>query len=311
MEVPKATEQTRRRLELLLAGDRPDAGRLLTRLKELRELERAPVFSLVLYMLAHLSMSEEQAEGLLVELLEHREHVGAELGRDPGLRVAAIDYLCNVRKLLRNPTIVELSQLENTERCAATDSLTGLYNRRYFDTAIEVEVRRSARYSLEASLLMLDLDAFKPVNDLYGHPFGDLVLRQAGSIIRRAVRESDLACRFGGEEFTVLLPETTRLGAFAVAERVRRAVEREFAHKPLEGRAVAMTVSGGVACYPHDGRDPHSLVERADRSLYLSKTAGRNRVSIYHSEQRRAVRYPVQGTARTRIARTEGVARDA
>ena len=126
MDNSQATEQTRRRLELLLAGDRPQAERLLTRLRELRQLERAPVCSLVLHMLAHLSMDEEQAEGLLVELLEHREKVTAELGRDPGLRVAAIDYLSNVRKLLRNPTIVELAQLQNTERCASTDSLTGL-----------------------------------------------------------------------------------------------------------------------------------------------------------------------------------------
>jgi diguanylate cyclase (GGDEF)-like protein len=306
MEAPQVTEQTRKRLVTLLAGDRPDGDRLITRLRELRELEGVPTCALVLHMLAHISLPEKESEQLLLDLLRHRQRVTGELGRDPGLRVAAIDYLSNVRKLLNNPTIVELSQLERTERSAVTDSLTDLYNRRYFDDALQLEIRRSERYALNACLLMLDLDAFKPVNDLYGHPFGDLVLKRAGRVIRRSVRESDLACRFGGEEFAVILPETDRLGAFAVAERVRRAIEKGFMERSIGGRAVAMTISGGIAAYPPDGSDAATLVTRADQALYLSKTRGRNRVSIYFSERRRAVRYPVRRSARASIARPEG-----
>ena len=294
MGASELTEQVRKRIVGLIAEDRADGKRLLTRLREFRKLEGVSACSAAVHLLAHLDLREDEAEHLLVEILEHREDLQRTLNRDPGLRVAAIDLLSNVKSLLRNPTIVELSQLERTERSAITDDLTGLHNRRYFNSALDVEIRRSRRYVLPLSVLMLDLDAFKSVNDLYGHPFGDLVLQLVGQVMRRAVRESDLACRVGGEEFSVVLPETDRLGAYAVAERIRRTVEATFTESPIGGRIVTMTVSGGVAAYPEDGDDPTSLVARADQALYRSKTRGRNRVVIFHSERRRAIRYPVR-----------------
>jgi len=302
----EVTEQTRKRLVTLLAGDRPDGERLMTRLIELRALEGVATCSAAVHLLAHISLPEEQAEALLAELLAHREKVSRELGRDPGLRVAAIDFLSNVRKLLSNPTIVELAELERTERSAVTDALTDLFNRRHFQDALEVELRRSRRHALAMSLLMLDLDAFKPVNDLYGHPFGDLVLMRTGQVLRRAVRESDVPCRVGGEEFGIILPETDRLGAYFVAERVRRKIQESFADTPIQNRAVTMTISGGVATYPEDGDDSASLISLADRALYRAKALGRNRVAIYHAERRRSVRFPVAPASRIRIGSAEG-----
>lgn len=309
MATVQLTEQTRRRLIALIAEDRLDGDRLMSRLRQLRSLESVASCSALLHILAHLDLSEDEAEQLLEDLLRHREEVTSELGRDPGLRVAAVDYLSNVRKLLDNPTIVEMAELENTERSAVTDSLTDLYNRRYFESALEIEIRRSCRYALSMSLLMLDLDAFKPVNDLYGHPFGDLVLRRAGEILRRAVRESDVACRFGGEEFTVILPETDRLGAYALAERLRCAVETQFANKPVGGRAVTMTISGGIASYPEDGEDPQTLIARSDKALYLAKTMGRNRIVLFHLERRRSVRFPVRRSTKVWISAVPGAER--
>jgi len=302
----EVTEQTRRRLVTLLAGDRPDRGRLMTRLIELRALEGVATCSAAVHLLAHISLPEEQAEALLTELLEHREKVAGELGRDPGLRVAAIDFLSNVRKLLSNPTIVELAELERTERSAVTDALTDLFNRRHFQDTLEVELRRSQRHRLAMSLLMLDLDAFKPVNDLYGHPFGDLVLMRTGQVLRRAVRDSDVPCRVGGEEFGIILPETDRLGAHSVAERVRRKIQQSFADTPIQDRAVAMTISGGVATYPEDADDSANLISLADRALYRAKALGRNRVAIFHSERRLSVRFPVAPSSRIRIGSAEG-----
>jgi diguanylate cyclase (GGDEF)-like protein len=302
----QVTDQTRRRLVALLAGDRPDSARLMTRLKELRSLEGVATCSVTVHLLAHISLPEEQAESLLDELLAHREKVTRELGRDPGLRVAAIDFLSNVRKLLSNPTIVELAELERTERSAVTDALTDLYNRRYFQDALEVELRRSQRHALALSLLMLDLDAFKPVNDLYGHPFGDLVLMRTGQVIRRAVRESDVPCRVGGEEFGIILPETDRLGAYYVAERVRRRIQESFLETPIQSRAVTMTISGGVAAYPDDGEDSSSLISLADRALYRAKALGRNRVAIYHAERRLSVRFPVASASRIQMGPAAG-----
>jgi len=183
-----------------------------------------------------------------------------------------------------------------------TDAVTETYNRRYFQSALEVEIRRCRRYSLQLSLLIMDLDFFKSVNDIYGHPVGDLVLKQAGQCIRRAVRESDLACRFGGDEFAVILPETDRLGAHAVAERIRRRVKGTFASKPIESRLVSMTVSGGLASYPEDGVESGVLIEKADQALYLSKSSGKDSIVIYHSERRHSVRYPTRPSARILLA---------
>ncbi len=305
MRSPEVPAQVRQRLVALLAEDRPDGGRLLGRLRELRLLEGVHACSAVVHLLAHLNLKEDDAEELLVDLLAHREHVTNALGRDPGLRVAAIDYLSNIRPLLSNPTIVEQSQFDKTERSAITDDLTSLYNRRHFQSALDIELRRSRRYASVMSVLMLDLDSFKSVNDLHGHPFGDLVLERTGRILHLAVRESDVACRIGGEEFAVLLPETDRLGAHAVAERIRHRVEREFAASRLGGRLVAMTISGGIASHPEDGVDAATLVSHADQALYRSKTGGRNRIVVYHAERRKSVRYPVSPRATATLTRPE------
>ena len=214
-QAPRPSGQDRRRLAALLTDKNLDGGRLLSRLREIRSFEGLAAFSEVVHLLAHVELTEPDAEELLVELLRHRGEMSGQLGRDPGLQVAAIDFLTHVRPLLTNPTVVELTLLDQTERYAITDPLTDLFNRRFFQSALDTEVRRSHRHSLELAVLMLDLDSFKSVNDVYGHPFGDRVLRRAGGAIRRSVRESDTACRFGGEEFCVILPETDRLGAFA------------------------------------------------------------------------------------------------
>jgi len=302
MQAPQLTEHARRRLAEILGDNRTDGNRLVSRLREIRAQEGVLACSAALRLLAHLDMSEDEAEGLLGELQEHRGRIAAALGRDPGLHVAAIDFLSNVRRLINSPTVIEYAQLERTERSAMTDPLTTMFNRRYFQGALEVEIRRSRRYSLVMSLLLLDLDFFKSVNDIYGHVVGDLVLRRAGQVVRRAVRESDVACRFGGDEFAVVLPETDRLGAYAVAERIRRRIESRFADSPIDGRLVAMTVSGGLAVYAEDAAVADVLIERADEALYQAKSRGKNSVVIHHAERRRAVRFPVRPTTRAEIA---------
>jgi len=300
-QVPRASGQDRRRLAAVLTETRLDGGRLLTRLREIRSVEGLAACAEVVHLLAHVEMNESDAEELLVELLGHRREMNRKLGRDPGLQVAAIDFLTHVRPLLTNPTVVELTLLDQTERYAITDPLTDLFNRRYFQSALDTEIRRSRRHTLDLAVLMLDLDSFKSVNDVYGHPFGDRVLRRAGRVIRRSVRESDTACRVGGEEFCVILPETDRLGAFAAGERVRRSIEDNFADKPIDRRLVAMTISGGVACFPEDSETSDGLVDRADEALYRSKLGGRNRIVIHHAEKRRTTRYPFNSSTRARL----------
>ncbi|HKQ59982.1 MAG TPA: diguanylate cyclase [Candidatus Polarisedimenticolaceae bacterium] len=294
MAVLQLPEQARKQLIDLLADDRPNGERLVRRLRQMRSLDGLPAHAYALQLLAHVSLTEEEAEALVAELLEHRGALRRALGRDPGLRVAAIDFLSNIRGVLTNPTIVEQAQLERTERSALTDPVTELFNRRYFDGALELEIRRGRRYAMPLTLLLLDLDGFKSVNDLYGHQVGDLVLSRVGDVLRRSVRESDLCCRFGGEEFAVLFPETERLGAYAVAERVRQRLEEAFAREPTAGRMVTLTMSGGIAAYPQDAETSQELLACADRALYQAKGRGRNRITIFHAERRRAIRFPVR-----------------
>jgi diguanylate cyclase (GGDEF)-like protein len=178
-----------------------------------------------------------------------------------------------VRELKRRQTLE--SQLL---RIARTDSLTQLGNRRLFDESLKREWDRAARLRKPLALLMLDIDWFKKFNDMYGHPTGDVALREVANCIARAVhRPADTCSRYGGEEFTVILPETNLAGAYHVAERIRRAVEqRAMPHEDSPLKIV--TVSIGVAMVvPAPGLDSKSLVDGADEAMYRAKQAGRNR----------------------------------
>lgn len=180
--------------------------------------------------------------------------------------------------------MAQVSQLEaasaRLEHLARTDALTGVHNRREFFDTLGLEFRRSSRYGRALSVLMIDIDLFKRVNDRHGHPAGDAVLAQTAAILESSLRESDVIARYGGEEFAVLLPETATGGAEHVAEKLRAAVEaQEFTAKTAAGdAALRITVSIGVASMPDAGiRDAQSLVARADEALYAAKRGGRNR----------------------------------
>jgi diguanylate cyclase (GGDEF)-like protein len=301
----RLSDRVRKRLTDLLADDRADATRLVTRLRDLGTLESIAPCAAAVRLLAHLEVEEDEAEQLLLRILSHRAGMSERLHRDPGIRVAAVDFLSNVERRLTNPKIVEAAELDETERSAVTDALTGLHNRRSFREALERETRRSRRYGMTLSLLLLDLDGLRAVNEAAGYPAGDLVLARVGRTIRRAVREADVACRHGGDEFAVILPETDRLGAYAVAERIRTGIERGHV-LPDEPGIAPITVSGGIACFPEDGRDTGSLLGCADTALGRARDEGRNRVKIHHAERRRDVRYPTRPASSVRL----GDARD-
>lgn len=186
------------------------------------------------------------------------------------------------RNLVR--TAAQLREVSaELDRLARTDALTGIANRRAFFDVLGIEFRRSRRYGRQLSVLMLDLDHFKAVNDEWGHPFGDHVLRQTADVIAANVRESDLLGRYGGEEFALALPETGEEHALAVGEKLRAAVEaHEFRTPtvPPSGQPpVHLTVSIGVASLPvEEDQDEVELIGRADRALYEAKRTGRNRV---------------------------------
>ncbi len=159
------------------------------------------------------------------------------------------------------------------------EPLTGLYNRRYLEEASAREFARCGRRQAPASLLMLDIDHFKSFNDVHGHAGGDLVLAEFGKLLQDLSRPEDIACRYGGEEFTLILPETTLQVAQERAETIRQAVE-SLRVKHQGTMLPPITVSIGVASYPDDGRTPEAVLRAADDALYRAKHAGRNRVEV-------------------------------
>ncbi len=164
---------------------------------------------------------------------------------------------------------------------AITDSITKLYVHRYFQYRLEEEVARSRRYNSTVSLLMCDIDHFKNVNDTYGHQQGDCILREVSRIIRKNVRNTDIACRYGGEEFAIVLPETTQSDAKIVAERIRRDVAKfDFPSIMGDQPSIHCSISIGVAGFPLNADNKDQLIQKADVALYKAKDSGRNKVIL-------------------------------
>jgi diguanylate cyclase (GGDEF)-like protein len=247
----------------------------------------------LLRLLTHLDFEESEARTHWNEILRHRRDLTARLGREASVQLAALDYFQGPERHLKNPKVVEMATFLATEKSAITDGLTGLYNRPFFDASLRRELKRARRYGLAFSLVMLDLDDFKLVNDVHGHVVGDEALARLADVIRANVREIDVACRYGGEEFALILPETSRTGAYIVSERIRVDAKELFERKPLgssPSARISMSVSGGIAIYPTDSNSAEGLVRMADRALYRSKHEGKDRITLHAEEKRRSPR---------------------
>lgn len=209
------------------------------------------------YLAAGLAVNQAPTTGPLVQLLVNLTglyllaYIGASVGRE--------------QRRARDAAI----------RMSTVDSLTGLYNRTFFFSALEREIARGDRSGRAFCLVMLDLDDLKSLNDRFGHVAGDQVLRSVADTIRGGVRKIDVAARYGGDEFVALLPETDPTGGWVLAEKIRLTV----AEQGMPGIDPTPTVSVGVVSYPADGRSADALLVSADRAMYASKRGGKNRVA--------------------------------
>ena len=214
---------------------------------------------------------------------------------DVSLPVRGNDEMADLTRAFNEMALRVRESQQTLESLAITDGLTGLYNRRHFEDAVDKELRRCERDSRTSSLLFLDLDQFKSYNDRWGHTQGDVELKRVAAVVRESIRATDVAFRYGGEELAVLLHSCAKEQAAHVAEKICDAV-RAPAQKPgaLEGRTT--TISIGVASYPEDGQGVRALVDAADAALYAAKASGRDRAVLARPSAGPAGREPAAGS---------------
>jgi diguanylate cyclase (GGDEF)-like protein len=180
--------------------------------------------------------------------------------------------------------LVSMRMNEDLLNQTLRDPLTGLFNRRFLEEALKVEISRAVRHHKFLGIVMIDLDHFKQFNDTYGHPAGDVLLKEIGFLLQRNVRSSDIACRYGGEEFTLVLAEASRENVLHRTEEIRvkaRKLRVWYLYQWLSG----LSLSAGVAIYPEHGNTPEALLIAADRALYRAKETGRDRVCLAGEDQ--------------------------
>jgi diguanylate cyclase (GGDEF)-like protein len=243
-------------------------------------------------LLAGIDMPPKQCASHWEGFLLHRKTLAECLGRNLDLTAALCDYLRFSTRLLNHPRLVDAGHFEEMLEGSINDKLTSLFNRRYFDEIFSQQVALAERYRNDFTILFLDIDDFKELNDTYGHLAGDRALAAVAQIIAREKRTSDVAARFGGEEFVVLMPHTDNISGFVFAERLR--LEIEAMRIPFEDVTLNLTVSGGIASFPLNTENPRQLVQLADSAVYLAKGAGKNNIAHYKEEKRRYLRVKIQ-----------------
>lgn len=284
---PRLVDSIRKHHDVLLE---PDAARALLRLAE-DEYDTVVVsLSLedtdALRLCSQIRSLDRSRHLPIVLLVEPGETTRLLRGFDIGVNDYAMrpvdrnELMARLRTQVRKKRFSALlrNRLEESVELAATDALTGLFNRRYMEGHVRTLMQSAHQSRRPLSMLIADIDHFKQVNDVYGHDAGDAVLREFALRLRRSTRVNDLPCRLGGEEFVVLMPDTTITRAFQVAERLRAAIAAE----PFEvaGREIRITASVGVSAIAIGTDTPETVLKRADQALYAAKREGRNRVNV-------------------------------
>ena len=230
--------------------------------------------------LTQIDLTEAQSLDYWERILIRRRELSANLGKPISLKTAMVDVLAST-SFLRVPILVEYEDFKKLQINAATDALTGLYNRRLFDEYCDKELNRAKRYAQQLAIVILDLHKLKEVNDQRGHLQGDEVLQLAASTLRKTLRASDFSFRIGGDEFALLLPQTDPEQALTLCHRIRSQYEQDLAPMQLD---IGVTLDFGVAVHPLDGDQKSALMNLADQRLYQMKISGRAKSGVRQPE---------------------------
>jgi diguanylate cyclase (GGDEF)-like protein len=244
---------------------------LIETLETLERPAKAQFLQRFFKSIAHVDLTETQSVEIWEQALLRKHDLAEKGGTQVSLQSALIDVLA-ASNLLRMPILIEYDELKKLQINAASDPLTGLYNRRFFDEYFEKELNRSARYSHHLALVVFDLHRFKEVNDRYGHQQGDVLLQMAAATLQKSMRTSDYAFRIGGDEFALLLPQSDTEQATALSRRLRATYNSTI--EPLRIGA-PLALDFGLAVFPEDGEEKDVLIRVADERLYQFKNVAR------------------------------------
>lgn len=268
-------------LEALLA----DFEEINIRLKSISEIKDAEVLNPSLIIL-DCSMAKVKEVTAVTKFIAPTLVVVDKLPEDITIRGSSFDYIVkpiNKQELkIKVTNLLRIKELKDLVRkVSITDALTGLFNRKYLHERLEAEISRSKRYDIKISCLLLDIDFFKVVNDMYGYDWGDILLKKIAELLNGFMRKEDLLTRYGDEEFLIILPNTNEDSAFLFAERFRREIEKmEFIPAGEEERH-PITVSGGISSFPfHENveENANTLIRYAEHALYNAKKRGKNKM---------------------------------
>lgn len=257
-------------------------------LNNLVEQNGEDTYRAVIQILTDWDLDSGEAKKCWIEIITHRENISKALDRKISLMTAISDYLGSYKESLKDHKLVEIGVYEKVIKDSTHDNLTGLFNKAYFRNALKQHVSLAKRNNTDLSVLFLDIDDFKEINDRFGHHSGDIILENIAHTIGQEIRESDIAARFGGDEFVILMPNTYKINSLVLSERLRKSIGQ----KPIKikNKSLQITVSGGVAGFPVDAQNAQNLLNLADSALYRAKGAGKNSVSLFKEDKRRFLR---------------------
>jgi len=261
---------------------------LVETLEGLDESSRGTFLRQLFRNIAQIDITATESNEYWQRILERRRELSESLGKKVSLKTAIIDVLASTN-FLRVPILMEYDDFKKLQINAATDALTGLYNRRLFDEYCDKELNRARRYGQHLAIVIFDVHKLKQVNDRHGHLQGDQVLQLAAATLRKALRASDFAFRIGGDEFALLLPQTDPEQATTLCRRVRALYENEIRALKIE---IGVTLDFGVAVHPQDGDQKNDLMSLADQRLYELKEAGRAGSRVTPIESRETQQHP-------------------
>ncbi len=265
-----------------------DDDELIEKFNLLTKKYGSAIFQAIFHIYAGLDLSPKVAEEYWREVLLLRRDMTRTLKRDIDLIPAIYDFLAVSENALLNPRLIEEKSYAKVILETTHDGLTSLFNRQYFKEVLNQSIAAAKRYDNDISMLFIDIDDFKQINDTHGHSAGDEVIQLVAQAIQSSKRDSDVAARYGGEEFVLMMPHTEGIKGYVCAERIRKKVEKIEAGTP--DNPIKVTVSIGLASFPQNCKSSAELINRADSALYLAKGAGKNTISMYKEEKRRYVR---------------------